>query len=285
MIDFPSSFDEFSDGYDAVFCDVWGVVHNGVRPYTQACAALMRYRARGGAVVLVSNSPRPLPSFVQQLNQIGVPQESYDAIVTSGDVCRLRIRDFAGRAVFHLGPQRDAPLFEGLGVMLVKNASDAAVVVCTGLFDDTCETAESYRTLFSELIPLSIPMICANPDLVVERGGQLIPCAGALADLYQEMGGAVSHTGKPHRPIYEVARDLLNARGFLPQRILAIGDALRTDIAGAHNAVVDALFIAEGIHAHEVIERSDKSYLSPEKLNALVSRAGFPVKAAMLRLM
>jgi len=240
--------------YDAVLCDIWGVIHNGVAAHPTAAEALRRFRGAGGAVVLVSNAPRPAEVIRPQLDGLRVPRDAYDAIVTSGDVTRRALRERATDAVHHLGPERDLPVFEGLALRFAPLDS-ADVVVCTGLLDDERETAEDYRPRLAAMRARDLPMFCANPDLVVERGGYLVPCAGAIAALYEAMGGTVHYAGKPHLPIYEASLERAAAaagRPLEPARVLAIGDALRTDLAGALAFGVDALWIAGGIHAEEI---------------------------------
>jgi HAD superfamily hydrolase (TIGR01459 family) len=274
---------ELYDQYDALFCDIWGVAHNGVRAYDAACEALVQFRSLGGQVILVSNSPRPRPNLMQQLDGFGVPRAAYDTTVSSGDVTRQMLAEHAGSAVLHIGPERDLPLFDGFNVTLVERDNDAELIVCTGLFDDTRESADDYRQRFSSLAERGVLFLCANPDLVVERGQQIIPCAGALAALYETMGGRVEQAGKPYLPIYEQARALLNLTD--QSRILAIGDALRTDILGAQNAGVDALLIGAGIHAAQLLRAEGTSeVIATDALQQLLDEAGLSPVAAMPRL-
>jgi HAD superfamily hydrolase (TIGR01450 family) len=247
------SFREISTNYDVVLCDVWGVLHNGVAAYPEASVALEAARAEGVSVVLITNSPRPAPSVIEQLEMIGVSNDSYDRIVTSGDVTRALIAK-GPKKVFLLGPERDLPLLDGLGVEAVT-ADEAEVIVCTGFFDDETETPEDYRDMLKALAARRVQMICANPDLVVERGHKMIPCAGAMAAYYDRMGGETAVAGKPHTPIYDAtlaaARDL---RGEFPQsRVIAIGDGMPTDVRGALDYGLDLLYISHGIHAREYV--------------------------------
>jgi HAD superfamily hydrolase (TIGR01459 family) len=235
---------------DAWIVDIWGVMHNGVRPFLDAAEACTRFRASGGTVVLLSNAPRPRGSVAKQLAGIGVPQNAWDQIITSGDATRALIQGYGDRPILHLGPARDQPLFEGLGANFSQPA-DAEAAVCTGLYDDTTETPDDYRALFETLLARKVPLICANPDLTVQRGNDIVYCAGALAEAYAAMGGPVIFAGKPHLPVYdmtfaEIAR--LEGRTVAKDRILAIGDGLRTDIAGAAAAGLRAVLIASGIH-------------------------------------
>ncbi len=242
---------EITSRYDAVFCDVWGVVHNGIDPFPKAAAALEAARGEGLTVVLITNSPRIAPQVVTQLRQIGIQDGAYDRIVTSGDVTRRLIAE-GHRKVFLLGPERDVALIEGLGVERV-DARDADCVVCTGFFDDETETPEDYTEMLTDFREREVPMICANPDLVVERGHRIIPCAGAMAAYYTQLGGTTRIAGKPHKPIYdEVLSVALQAHGDFPlDRVLAIGDGMPTDVRGALDYGLDLLYISGGIHAKE----------------------------------
>ena len=240
--------------YDLLLCDVWGVIHNGVESFPAACEALQRVRQQGATVVLISNSPRPAEAVAPQLAGLRVPADCYDAMVTSGDVTSAVIEQRPGQTVFHLGPPRDLPIYQGLNVKLVE-AERADYAVCSGLFDDTKETPEDYRPLLERMQARGLFMLCANPDVVVERGNELVYCAGALADLYQSMGGEVLYAGKPYAPIYQLAleRAKLLRKGELPlDRVLAIGDSVRTDLTGAAALGVDFLFLTAGIHAGEI---------------------------------
>jgi len=235
--------------YRAWFCDVWGVIHNGVAPYHSAIEACMSYREIGGMVILLSNSPRHGDGVAAQLDEVGVARAAYDALVTSGDVARTEMMRRGGERVFLLGPERDRPMLDGVEIVLT-GPEEAQVVLCSGLFDDETESPKDYAKLFAHLRRLDLPMICANPDLMVERGHKLVYCAGALAAAYGEMGGEVIYTGKPHPPIYALARERLrNLASDIPDaEILAIGDGIKTDIAGACNEGLDSVFVASGLH-------------------------------------
>jgi HAD superfamily hydrolase (TIGR01459 family) len=235
---------------DAWFVDIWGVMHNGVRPFASAVAACQAFRKSGGTIILVSNSPRPGPGVIAQLNQVGVADDAYNAVVTSGDVSRHAIAALPSPRILHIGPARDMPIFNGLAAERVDVAA-ADAIVCTGLHDDETETAETYRSLLESCASRFLPMICANPDMYVERGGRLIPCAGAVAKLYEDLGQPVIYAGKPHRPIYEAAMQRLTALRGGPvslDRILAIGDGVATDIEGAARFGLRSVFIASGLH-------------------------------------
>ncbi len=239
--------------HEAWLVDVWGVMHNGAAPFHRATDACERFRAQGGSVVLVSNAPRPWQSAAAQLDRIGVPRSAWDALITSGDVARSLIGAFAGRPVLHLGPQRDLPIFEGLGVDLVDAAS-ADAVICTGLYDDESETPEDYLGVLSQCASRDVPMVCANPDLTVERAARIVYCAGALAALYEKLGGSVTYAGKPYPPIYDMAfatLERLRGREVPKARILAIGDGVRTDVAGAARAGIASIYVASGVHLED----------------------------------
>ena len=252
-------FAAVAERYDLILCDVWGVLHDGRRAHVAAGEALIRFRALPGPrrrrVILVSNAPRPWPGVQTILDGYGVPREAYDAILTSGDLTRRLIAEHPGERVHHLGPERDAPIFEGLDLTLVPGA-EAQRVVCTGLFDDDTETEEDYRAMLAEFRARNVPMICANPDLVVERDKRLIPCAGLIAQAYEAIGGDVVYAGKPYRPVYEtalaIAGELDGTTPPDPARVVAVGDAIRTDIAGASAYGIPSILVARGIHAEEL---------------------------------
>ena len=244
---------DLADRVEVVLSDIWGVVHNGVEAFPEACEALHTYRNRGGTVILITNAPRPADSVQRQLQKLGVADDSYDAIVTSGDLTRHYIASHPGAKVYWLGPERDGGLYRGLDLTLSQLA-EADYIVCTGLFDDETESAEDYRPMMREALERKLTLICANPDIVVERGDRLIYCAGAIAELYRELGGEVIFYGKPHRPIYERAIELAAEHGgheIRLDKVLAIGDSVRTDLAGAHGIGIDCLFVTRGIHSEE----------------------------------
>ena len=244
---------DIAAGTDAWLVDIWGVMHNGVAPFAGAVEACRRFRAQGGTVVLVSNAPRPAASVAQQLDRIGVSRDSWDAIVSSGDAARGLIGDLGDTPVLHIGPERDLPLFEGLAVRRVDEA-DARAVVCSGLHDDETETPDDYRGLLGRLLDRRLPMICANPDIKVERGKRIIYCAGAVAGLYEDLGGRVTYAGKPYLPIYErTFAEIARLRGapVARDRMLAIGDGIGTDIKGAVLAGVRAVYVASAVNLGE----------------------------------
>ncbi len=267
--------------YDVLFCDVWGVVHDGLSAFADACAALARFRQGGGTVILLTNAPRPAAAVKRILDHFAVPAEAYDAIVSSGDVTRGIVESRIEQRVFHLGPERDLPVFAGLDVRFAPLKS-ADYVVCSGLFDDTVETPDSYREMLASMRARSLLMVCANPDIVVERGDQLVYCAGALADAYAALGGEVLYCGKPHAPIYEAAlvRAAAPRGGVAPalHRVLAVGDSVRTDLVGAAAFGLDCLFVTSGLHAEHYGSRAAPDL---EALNAVFAAADVRPKAVV----
>jgi ribonucleotide monophosphatase NagD (HAD superfamily) len=258
---FTTHFATLASAYDVLLCDVWGVVHNGVAATPESCDALMRFRGQGGTVILVTNAPRPgevVMEFIDRLKR-------------------------GGKSVFHIGPARDLPIFEGLDLRLAPIES-ADYVVCSGLFDDTVETPQDYQGLIETLHGRGLLMICANPDIVVERGTQLVYCAGAVADLYAAAGGNVLYAGKPYRPIYERAlacAQTMRGRPIDHRRVLAIGDSVRTDLKGAVAFGIECLFVTAGIHAEEVGGRDSPD---PAALSDIFAAAGLYPNTVMRRL-
>jgi len=245
------SLKELGAGYRAWLVDIWGVMHNGQSAFSRAVEATRAFRQSGGIVVLLSNSPRPSPAVQDQLRQLGVPDNAYDATVTSGDLTRHELGKHPGARVFHLGPERDRMIFEGLDVTLV-DWPDADIVVCSGPFNDDVETPDDYVDLLRDLASRKLLMICANPDHLVERGHRLVYCAGALAAVYEKEGGRVIYAGKPHGPVYELAHQTISqlaGRDVGKHEVLAIGDGVNTDIAGAGGFGIDAVFVVSALHA------------------------------------
>ncbi len=279
-LQFVERLRDLIDGKEVVLSDIWGVVHNGLESFPEACEALRLYRGRGGTVILITNAPRPADSVQRQLRKLGVADDTYDAIVSSGDLTRNYVADHPGRKVFWLGPERDNSIYRGLNPPLAP-LEECHYIVCTGLIDDETELAEDYREMMLKARERGLTLICANPDIVVERGDRLIYCAGAIAELYRELGGDVIFYGKPHRPIYQRAIALA-ARGrnhdIALDRVLAIGDSVRTDVAGAHGFGIDCLFVTRGIHSEE-FEGVDQ--LDPVSVKELF---GHPPKALMREL-
>jgi HAD superfamily hydrolase (TIGR01459 family) len=251
---------EIADRYDAILCDVWGVLHNGREAYRPASDALTGFRRRGGAVVLITNAPRPSAPIRAQAIKLGVSPDAFDAVVTSGDVTVALIAERRSEPVHHVGPRRDLSLFEAAAEMtglkpVLAPLEEANYVLCTGLFHDEVETPEDYDDRLRAMKARELPFICANPDLIIHRGADLVYCAGALAQAYEDMGGAAIYAGKPHPPIYRAAfaaAESARGRPLDPSRVLAIGDAMRTDVAGAARQGFDALFVSAGIHHDEV---------------------------------
>lgn len=276
------SLQEIEERYGVILSDVWGVVHNGVRAFSDASRALAAARARGVAVVLITNAPRPRAEVQAQLDILGVPRETYDRIVTSGDVTRDLIK-VGARRIFHLGPERDLSIYDGLDVDIVEEF-EASAVVCTGLFDDDVETPDDYAEMLRRLRARNLPFICANPDIVVEKGDRLIWCAGALARDYAQLGGRTQIAGKPHRPIYvaalEAAAEVLG-RPVSEKEALAIGDGVLTDVKGAEQNGIDVLYVTGGIHAREYGETLEPD---PALLAAFLEKHGHHPVAVIPRL-
>lgn len=257
MIPLLKSVSSLSQAYDVWFCDIWGVMHNGEVAFQSSIEACHRFRetggkdGTGGRVILLTNAPRPDFSVAEQLEGFGVPANCYDGIVSSGDVSQHLIRTFEGKQFYHLGPKRDLPVIEQAGLEPVP-FEQADVILLTGLFNDDTEGPEDYREMLTEAQRRSLPMICANPDLQVERGVRLVYCAGILGKLYEELGGEVLYAGKPYLPIYDLAqkrlKELFPNQVYDKSRILCIGDGMKTDMPGAFNAGFDAVFVASGLH-------------------------------------
>ena len=274
-----------ADNYDALLCDVWGVLHNGKKAYPGVPQALGNFRAKGGHVLLLSNAPRPSDALPAMFENLGIPHDVYDGILTSGDATKACLASHEyGSDCYHIGPDRDLALFEDTGVARVEE-DEAEFILVTGPFDDEVEGPEDYRVQFERLTARGLPLICANPDIVVERGDRHIYCAGALAKLYGELGGKVTYFGKPHGPVYGIARERLAGFAGRPvpdARILAIGDGPLTDIKGANDTGIDALFITGGIAAADCGDEPE----APEEPRVVhvLERAGVSAVGAMPRL-
>ena len=250
------SFREIAPAFDVLICDIWGVLHNGVAAFEPAHRALTAARASGATVILLSNAPRPCTNILPQLDGLGVPRNAYDAIVTSGDITRRMLIERGGTPFYLLGPDRDLPLFEGIDTKRTTIGT-AEYVLCTGLFDDETETPEDYDPVLKDMLGRDLEMLCANPDLVVERGDRLIFCAGSIAERYAEMGGRIVLIGKPYGIAYEAAcaqASMLRSGPLDKARTLGIGDAIRTDVRGAKQFGINSLFVASGIHAAELLD-------------------------------
>jgi HAD superfamily hydrolase (TIGR01459 family) len=271
MIDFPAGLSALSDRYDIVLCDVWGVIHNGVQSFPEACEALAQWGADVGPVVLISNAPRPSADVVSQLDSLGVPRAAWSGFVTSGDATRALLTERAPGKVWKLGPPRDETLYVGLDLTGAA-CEDADFIACTGLFDDETETPEDYRDRLAVAAARGLTFICANPDRVVQRGDRLIFCAGALADLYESLGGTVIMAGKPFAPIYDLAlaeAEKLTGKPVDRARVLCVGDGVVTDVLGAQNQALACLFIAKGIHGEAAI--GSDGQLNPEAVLGLLA--------------
>jgi HAD superfamily hydrolase (TIGR01459 family) len=264
MTEIIASLADVSARYEAVFCDLWGCLHNGVTAFPNAVAALRTYRSQGGTVLLLTNSPRPKSSVVKQLDAIGVPHDCYDEVVSSGDAAQYALVTGAvGRRVFHIGAPKDQVFFTDFAedvAMIAANdppivqvpLAEAEGIVCTGLFDDQTETPDDYAAQLLLAKTRSLPMLCANPDIVVDMGHKRVFCAGAIAAAYEEKGGTALYFGKPHPPIYDLARRRLTAlmaRDDVP--VLCIGDGIATDVQGGQSEGLDTLFITGGLAADQ----------------------------------
>ena len=258
MTEIIRSLDDIDPGYRVLYCDLWGCLHDGVRVFPAAAEALERFRARGGAVVLLTNSPRPAGSVARQLESLGAPRGCYDLIVSSGDAAQAAmVAGQFGRRVYHIGPERDLVFFEDAEGRPFDIArvplEEAEGIVCTGLFDDRLETPADYRATILYGKTRGLKLLCANPDVIVDVGDRRIYCAGAIAEAYTEAGGRSYYFGKPHPPIYALAREKLLAIGVeaRPDETLCIGDGIATDVAGAMGEELDVLFVAGGLAAEE----------------------------------
>ena len=250
------------DRYDALFCDIWGVIHNGRQHFPPAYEALRRFKAEHGPVILISNSPRPRDSLTAQLASLGIMEDGFSAVISSGDATREYLRKFAPLGpAWRIGDPREQSLYEDIDIGLDGSPQTAAFITCTSPYNDETDTVEQYRPDFQVAIERKLVMICANPDKVVQRGDRIILCAGSLADLYISMGGEVIMAGKPYAPIYDMCYAELERRtgkAIDRSRILAIGDGLPTDALGANGQGLDLLFIAAGIHALEATDDTGK---------------------------
>ena len=251
-----------SKHYPIWFCDIWGVVHNGVKPFATAVTALKNHRANGGTVIFITNAPNTAPSVAQHLLQLGVDQRTHDGLVTSGDVTRELIIQHGGDKTYFIGTSRDHSIFKDLKISRVA-LRDAQSVVCTGLFNELTETAADYEISLQQMKQNNLTMICANPDKVVQKGNRLIPCAGALAEVYQNMGGQVLMAGKPFPSIYNMAISQAEEKlghKVSKSQILCIGDGPQTDVKGAANLGVPCVFITDGINASDnIVEETKKA--------------------------
>ncbi len=278
---------ELAPNYDVLLCDVWGVVHNGVAYFEKAIDALSRFRDKGGSVILITNAPRPKAKIVRSLDRLRVPHDAYDDIVTSGDVTTAMIVARGSEPLAHIGPAVDESVFaeaEQIGGRPIPRVAieAASYVVCTGLFDAEHEAPADYEARLARMKDRGLDFICANPDIVVELGNSLYYCAGALAELYEAMGGYVIHAGKPHLPIYERALALaagVRGKAFDHRRVLAIGDGINTDIKGGANQGIDALFVTSGIHRQDL--QGEAGIIDLAALQRLLESHGVAPKAVL----
>lgn len=283
MTELPSIVDGCRDllaRYDVLFCDVWGVVHDGRTAFAEANIALRAFRDNGGTVILVSNAPTPSANVARVLDEKGVDRAAWDAIVSSGDLALAHIRQQGWGRIHCIGPERrDRAFFEAIGSQSA-GVEEAEAVACTGLVDDRKETAEDYRGRLQAALGRDLTLVCANPDLVVHVGSELLVCAGALGVLYEEMGGQVFWAGKPFPVAYATALEVaarIRGTAIMPKQVLAVGDSIRTDLAAAAGAGMDALFIASGIHRDEAMK---DGAVSPAAMAQLFGGDGPPAIAA-----
>lgn len=284
---------EVADRYDVVLSDVWGVVHNGASAFAGASDALRRFRAKGGAVVLITNAPAPSRIVRAQLNSLGAPRDAYDGIISSGDVTISLLMERPGQSLFHIGAAQETGLFDEVAALRGEAPRQAPIesadfVLCTGFIDFWRETPRDYDTRLKRMYDRGLDFICANPDLVVEVDGVMSYCAGAIAERYSRLGGKVIQAGKPFAPIYELALAIANrARGTKSDRsrVLAIGDAMRTDIKGAADQGFDSILVTSGIHREELhSSMQDDDSVDAAALRQFVDVAGLRPSAAIAKL-
>lgn len=285
MAELIESLSSLAGRHEAVLCDLWGCLHDGRAPFPAAVAALKGFRARGGKVILLTNAPRPRASVVAQLDRMGCPREVWDDVVTSGDAAQFALVSGAvGRRVHFIGAEKDEPFFADLAPDLAGFAAgqppvarvaldEAEGIVCTGLRDDLTETPEDYRAELLAARQRDLPMLCANPDIVVDLGDKRLFCAGALAQAYEAMGGRAFYFGKPHPPIYDLARRRLAALGLAEgAEVLCIGDGIATDVAGGMGEGLDTLFVTGGLAAGEF--GADREHPDPARLSDWLATQG-----------
>ncbi len=239
--------------YDAILCDVWGVIHNGRESFARACAALKQFRETRGPVVLITNAPVPKDRVTRLFPNLGVPMDCFDDVVASGDATRNELKRVAPGPVYRIGLDEDFGVYAGLPIQFSDDPDVAKVICCTSLREYPDGTPEPYREEIKRLASHGLPMICANPDVVFRQGDKLIWSAGSLAQIYVQEGGQVISPGKPDAPIYRLAFERvaqLAGKAISPGRTLAIGDGPATDVLGANRQGIDALFIGGGIHSH-----------------------------------
>lgn len=276
MAKFLPRLSDVAGDYDAILCDVWGVIHNGREAFADACVALKKFRETRGPVILITNAPVPKHRVTGLFPQLGVPMDCFDDCVASGDATRNVLKQMAPGPVYPIGIPGDDTVYAGLGIELTDDPARAKVVCCTSLRDFPDGTPEPYRVELKRLVVHGLPMICANPDVQFRRGDRLIWSAGALAKIYEEEGGNVIYPGKPDAPIYELAFEraaAIRGSAVAKARTLGIGDGPSTDVLGANRQGIDALFIGSGIHGHamqagDAFEAWARGLLAGEGVNA-----------------
>lgn len=253
VLQFPVGLSGLADRYDTILCDVWGVIHNGRAAFHEACDALVKFRAQGGQVSLITNAPVPEAQVVRYFEPLGVPKAAFDVCVSSGDATRAELAARPDMTVWRMGGdegwEHDRFLYDGLGLTFIDNDT-ADLLLCIGLRDQANDQPEDYREELARAVARRIPMLCANPDKQVRVGGKLYWCAGALADIYEDLGGQVIYPGKPYAPIYQLAIARLTGLNAPPQRILCIGDSPATDVRGARLQGFDSLYVGTGLKQH-----------------------------------
>ena len=280
-----TSLAEVSDRYDAIFCDLWGCYHNGIDVYPAAVAACQAFRKADGRVILLTNAPRPAASVKSMLDRMGAPEDSYDQIVSSGAACQAALAGGKYGDRFHyVGPDRDLHMLGDVGLSPVSLERASAILI-TGLRDDRVETPDDYAADIKNWVALGLPMLCANPDIVVDRGHQRLWCAGAIARDYAAAGGEVIYFGKPHLPVYDRCHEVLSeltGANTPKSRILAIGDGIVTDVPGGIAAGLDTLFVTGGLAAQDL--GPDPEHPQQELLDAFLAESGLTPAYAIGRL-
>lgn len=280
------SLDEIGAAYDAILCDLWGCYHNGIEIFPAAAAACRAHRRRGGIVVLLTNAPRPAASVERMLTgRMGAEPDTWDAIVSSGGACQSALAERTyGRAVHYVGPERDYHMLSDIGLDPV-DLDAAECILLTGLRDDMTETPADYAPEIARWADRGLPVLCANPDIIVDRGDVRLWCAGAIARDYQAAGGRVIWFGKPHAPVYDRCRRVVQeiaGREVPDARILAIGDGIATDVAGGIAAGLDTLFVTGGLSGDAF--GPDVEHPGQAPLDAFLSEAGLAPQYAIGRL-
>ena len=280
---FVNGLEDLGARYDALLCDIWGVLHNGRNAFPDAYAALKQFKTQFGSVVLISNSPRPKGELIKQLDGLGIGPDGYSDVISSGDATRTTLTGFRDLGpCLKIGDSREDGLYEGLGLDLSGIAKTAAFICCTSPYHDETDAVEDYRDLFTECQARDLPFICANPDKAGHRGNKLILCAGALAELYENLGGKVIMAGKPFAPIYELcyaSLETIVGKPVSKSRILAIGDGLNTDALGATRQGLDLLFIMGGLHGSAMLNEQNR--VDREGFESLKAAAAVEIKFAM----